>query len=287
MRKAVALVACLFALDLLLLAQAPQPLLLRHPTVSRTQIVFGFAGDLWIVAREGGDARRLTSGVGVETDPFFSPDGTQVAFTGEYDGNQDVYVVPAAGGVPRRLTYHPGADTVVGWTPDGKQRHSSPPRAPATITSPTSCSRCRRPAASRCRCRCRSSSSRRIRPTRSRLAYVPHPQWQPAWKRYRGGQTTPIWIADLADSTIEKHPARQLQRLQPDVGRRHGLLPLGPQRPGEPVRLRPGTKQVTEAREERRPRLQVGVGRARRDRLSSSSARCKLYDLATRQVDER
>src|SRR5262249_53952205 len=62
-------------------------LLLRFPTVSRTQIVFNYGGDLWIVGREGGDARRLTSGTGVETFPHFSPDGTQVAFTGEYDGN--------------------------------------------------------------------------------------------------------------------------------------------------------------------------------------------------------
>ena len=61
---------------------------------------------------------------------------------------------------------------------------------------------------------------------------------KPAWKRYRGGQTTPIWIADLADSSVDEGPARQLERLQPDVGRRHDLLPLRPQRPGHPVRLR-------------------------------------------------
>src|SRR5713226_3385546 len=84
------------------------PLLLQKPAVSRTHVAFGFAGDLWIVPREGGEAKRLTNGVGLETDPIFSPDGTQIAFTGEYDGNPDVYVVPAAGGEPRRLTYHPG-----------------------------------------------------------------------------------------------------------------------------------------------------------------------------------
>src|SRR5262249_54018926 len=82
--------------------------------------VFAYADDLWIVPRAGGEARRLTTGAGVETDPIFSPDGTQVAFTGQYDGNEDVYVVSAAGGEPRRLTYHPGLDQAVGWTPDGK-----------------------------------------------------------------------------------------------------------------------------------------------------------------------
>jgi tricorn protease len=96
MRRSLALVACLFMVQVLSFAQSERPLLLRHPTISRTQVVFSFAGDLWIVARDGGDARRLTSGIGVETDPFFSPDGQQVAFSGEYDGNQDVYAVPAS-----------------------------------------------------------------------------------------------------------------------------------------------------------------------------------------------
>ena len=121
MRRAVSLVACFLTLELMALAQSERPLLLRHPTISQTQIVFSFAGDLWIVGRDGGDARRLTSGIGAETDPFFSPDGTQVAFTGEYDGNEDVYVVPAAGGVPKRLTYHPGGDVLPVFNADGSK----------------------------------------------------------------------------------------------------------------------------------------------------------------------
>src|SRR5271156_5633295 len=92
--------------------------LLRKPTVSRTQIAFSYGGDLWIVDRSGGDAKRLTSDAGIEIDPEFSPDGTMIAFTGEYDGNENVFVIPAAGGIPRRLTSLPG-DQVVGWTRDG------------------------------------------------------------------------------------------------------------------------------------------------------------------------
>src|SRR5437588_12323105 len=88
-------------------AQSAKPLLLRHPTLSRTQVAFVYGGDLWIVSREGGEARRLTAGAGVETDPHFSPDGTQLAFTREYDGHDDVYVLPASGGVRRRRTSHP------------------------------------------------------------------------------------------------------------------------------------------------------------------------------------
>src|SRR5258708_21989626 len=94
---------------------------MRKPTVSATTIVFSFAGGLWSVPRAGGEARRLTSGPGVETDPHFSPDGSQIAFTGEYDGNTHVFVMPASGGVPRRLTWHPSYDGAEGWTPDSNR----------------------------------------------------------------------------------------------------------------------------------------------------------------------
>src|SRR4029078_9900812 len=102
-------------------ADSLPPLLLQKPTLSRTQIAFVYAGDLWTVPREGGDAQRLTSGAGTETNPIFSPDGSTIAFTGEYDGNVDVYTVPATGGVPKRLTWHPAPDTALGWSPDGKK----------------------------------------------------------------------------------------------------------------------------------------------------------------------
>ena len=84
-------------------------------------MAFEYAGDLWVVSRSGGQARRLTATPGVEIDPYFSPDGSQIAFTATVAGNTDVYVAPAAGGDPRRLTYHPGVDRVRGWTPDGRR----------------------------------------------------------------------------------------------------------------------------------------------------------------------
>src|SRR5437588_3225659 len=101
-------------------ADAGPPLLLQRPAVSAKLVAFCYAGDLWVVGRDGGDARRLTAGVGLESYPVFSPDGETVAFAGEYEGNLDVYTVPAAGGVPRRLTHHPDPDVPVAWTPDGK-----------------------------------------------------------------------------------------------------------------------------------------------------------------------
>jgi tricorn protease len=103
--------------------------LLRHPTLSKTTIVFEYAGDLWSVSREGGEASHLTTNPGVEENPIFSPDGTQIAFTGEYDGNVDVFVMPATGGVPKRLTWHPAPDIALGWTPDGKRILFSSPRS--------------------------------------------------------------------------------------------------------------------------------------------------------------
>ena len=93
---------------------------LRQPDVSATHIVFGHANDLWIVGREGGNATRLTSSEGAETDPSFSDDGQWIAFSAQYGGNTDVYVIPAMGGQPERLTWHPAADVVQGWTPDGE-----------------------------------------------------------------------------------------------------------------------------------------------------------------------
>jgi tricorn protease len=184
--------------------QVEKPLLLQRPTLSRTHVVFSYAGDLWIVGRDGGEARQLTTGAGIETDPLFSPDGTLIAFTGEYEGNQDVYVVPAAGGVPRRLTYHPGPDVVVGWTRDGKQvlfrsYRNSYSRVGRLFTMPVEGSfptEVPLPMAEE------ASYS----PDGTRLAYLPIARAFETWKRYRGGRTTAIWIAELSDSRIEKIP---------------------------------------------------------------------------------
>jgi tricorn protease len=180
-------------------------LLLRKPALSRTQIVFTYAGDLWTVSRDGGEAKRLTTAPGVETDAAFSPDGSTIAFTGEYDGNVDVFVMPASGGVPRRLTYHPGRDEAMGWTPDGKRvlfvsSRAVPNDGAMLYTLPVEGGGL--PEELPLPIAVEGSYS----PDGSHLAYVPLFQWQQAWKRYRGGQTKKIWIANLADSSITKIP---------------------------------------------------------------------------------
>lgn len=127
----------LFALTVLLLTVGSTPAanetrLLRFPAIHGDKIVFTYAGDLYTVPAAGGTARRLTSHPGFEMFPRFSPDGKQVAFTAQYDGNTEVFVVPADGGEPKRLTFTAtlGRDEVsdrmgpnnivMGWTPDGK-----------------------------------------------------------------------------------------------------------------------------------------------------------------------
>ncbi len=186
-------------------AQASQPLLMREPAISKTQIVFSYAGDLWTVSRDGGEANRLTTDVGTEHSPYFSPDGKLVAFTGEYDGNVDAYIIPAAGGVPRRLTYHPGSDDVAGFTPDGKQilfvsaRSSYSNRFARLFTIPLD-----GPFPTEVPLPMGYEGS--YSPDSKQLAYVPLPHGFNAWKRYRGGMATPIWIANLGDSSIVKIP---------------------------------------------------------------------------------
>ena len=187
--------------------------LLRHPTVSRDSVAFEYAGDLWIVARSGGAARRLTSTPSLEIDPYFSPDGSQIAFSATVAGNTDVYVMSSAGGDPRRLTYHPGLDRVRGWKPDGKSivfasnRTSAPQQSyfqlwsisvdgglPEMLPLPR-------------------AFSGAYSPDGSRLAYEEFstafiPEWYEAsmWRHYRGGRTHPVSVISLADHSVQKLP---------------------------------------------------------------------------------
>jgi tricorn protease len=178
-------------------------LLAREPSVSKTTIVFEYGGYLWSVPRDGGEARQLTT-AGHEGNPVFSPDGTQITFTGQYDGNTDVFVMPAEGGTPKRLTWHPGQDGALGWTPDGKRvlfvsdreayadftRFYTVP-AEGGVAEPLPMWR---------------AFNGQYSPDGTRMAFVPYFQWQQAWKRYRGGQTTPIYIIKLSDLSLERIP---------------------------------------------------------------------------------
>jgi tricorn protease len=189
-------------------------LLLQKPAVNQTHIVFSYADDLWSVPREGGEAQRLTSGPGLETDPCFSPDGKWLAFTGEYEGNYDVYVMPAAGGQPRRLTYHPGADRAIAWTPDGKRvlfqsTRNSYSRFARLFTIPVE-------GGFPTEVPLPMSHHGSYSPDGSQLAYVPFTLGPAqAWKRYHGGTQSFIWLANLSDSSVVKVPHKDSNDFNP------------------------------------------------------------------------
>jgi tricorn protease len=180
-------------------------LLLRNPSLSQDKIAFLYADDIWTVSRQGGEAERLTSNGHVGIGPFFSPDGTQIAYSAHLDGNTDIYVVAAGGGVPRRITWHPQGSAVVGWTPDGKNLlvasgalsyrhflklflfHADGSGMPEPLPLP-------------------AGSEGSFSPDGQSIAYNPITKWEPAWKRYVGGQTTPIWIVNLKTLDLQKVP---------------------------------------------------------------------------------
>ncbi|MEA2553981.1 MAG: tricorn protease, partial [Fimbriimonadaceae bacterium] len=194
-------------------APEPGPLLMRSPTTNGNVIVFQYAGDLWSVPMEGGRANRLTNSPGMESGPFFSPDGNTIAFTGEYDGNQDVFIMPAEGGMPKRLTAHPAPDTALGWTPDGKNvlfmsSMQSLYPAPRLLTVSTGGGFPKAVPLP-------SGTQGSFSPDGQQIAYVSGYKWEEAWKRYRGGQAYTIWVARLSDSKWEGIPKKNENNEQP------------------------------------------------------------------------
>jgi tricorn protease len=181
------------------------PLLLRNPSLSQSQIAFLYADDIWTVSRQGGEAQRLTSNGQVVAGPYYSRDGSQIAYTAHLNGNFDVYVIPSEGGVPRRITWHPTGSRVAGWTPDGKDVlissgalsyrhfeklftvHADGSGMPQPLPLP-------------------SGIQGSYSPDGQSIAYQPITKWEPAWKRYVGGQTTPIWVVNLKTLDLVRVP---------------------------------------------------------------------------------
>ena len=212
MRRTAVLTA-LLALALTLPAAA-QTKLLRFPDIHGDRVVFTYAGDLWSVPATGGTAVRLTAHPGLEIFAKFSPDGRWIAFTGQYDGDEQVYVIPAGGGVPRQLTYYPargplpprwGYDNqVYGWTPDGSavlfrslqdswdlgttHLYTVPLEGglPTQLPMP-------------------QSGAGTFSPDGRQMLYSPLFRDFRAWKRYQGGWAEDLWTFDLAT-----HAARNI-----------------------------------------------------------------------------
>ena len=257
------------------------PLLLRNPALSGDSIAFLYAGDIWMVERRGGEARRLTSVGTVVAGPYFSPDYTQIAYSTSAHGLTDVYVVRAEGGVPRRLTWEPTGNRVAGWTPDGKEilfasQHASYSDFPRLF-----------------RVRADGVGPAQLLPLPSAaggsfsddgntLAYVPFEQWQNAWKRYRGGQTTPIWLVNMKTLDLEKIPRENSNDSNPVWNGTSVYFLSDRNGPVSLFSYDTGTKQVIEVVANRGfdlKTLSVGPGALVYEQFGS----LHLYDLATHQ----
>jgi tricorn protease len=202
-----------------------QTKLLRFPDIHGNQVVFTHGGDLWSAPVEGGTATRLTAHPGLELFAKFSPDGKWLAFTGQYDGDEQVYVMPSGGGIPRQLTFDPAAGPlaprhgydhqVVGWSPDGASvlfraatdadgvlsrtalytvslKGGLPKKLPMPTAGPGSFS-----------------------PDGTHLAYTPLFRDFRHWKRYEGGWAQHLYVFDLATHQQKKVAASQRSERDP------------------------------------------------------------------------
>ncbi len=203
---------------------AAQTKLLRFPDIHGDVVVFSYGGDLWRASATGGTAVRLTAHPGQELFPKFSPDGQWIAFTGQYDGDEQVYVIPATGGEPKQLTFYPahgplaprwGYDNqVYGWSPDGTRvlfrslRDADGGRTetalytvavsgglPVKLPMPT-------------------SGAGDFSPDGRQVVYSPLFRDFRTWKRYEGGWAQDLYIFDLASNRVQ--PVAHSRRTERD-----------------------------------------------------------------------
>jgi tricorn protease len=182
----------------------PEMRLMRFPAVHGDTVVFTYASDLWTAPLSGGYARRMTSHPGTEQNAFFSPDGSKIAFTAQYDGNTDVYVMDADGGEPKRLTFEPNGDSVAGWTPDGKIAYTSSygsftgRQRRMWLVDPKGGLPQETPIA--------EVGDLSLSPDGSKVAYNRQISNRFNWRRYRGGSQGYISIYDLKSGAYKELP---------------------------------------------------------------------------------
>ncbi len=187
--------------------------MLRFPDINRDLVAFVYAGDIWTVGSNGGEARHITTHEGLELFPKISPDGKWIAFSGEYSGTRQVFVIPSSGGVPRQLTWYNsvgvmpprgGWDHVVlDWTPDSKQiliranRTSFGERQGKyfLVSIDGGLEKPLPPV---------NGGFGALSPDGSKLVFTPVDREFRNWKRYKGGRATDLWVYDLKANTSEQ-----------------------------------------------------------------------------------
>ena len=204
-RSLLLLTSCMMLSTQLFAQNTTDTRLLWQPTISKNAIAFIYAEDLWVANRDGSYPRRITVSDGTESNPIFSPDGSMIAFTGQYDGNTDVFVVPTAGGVPKRLTWHPGADLVRDFSPDGKkilfasQRNSFTNRYYQLFTVDIS-------SGAEVQLPIPNAFWASYNADGSSIAYTTIPDRFEQWKNYRGGTMSRIWLYNTKSHNVTEIP---------------------------------------------------------------------------------
>ena len=279
LNTAAGLLAALGA-GLLPAAATAQTKLLRFPDIAGDRVAFCYAGDVWTAPAKGGNATRLTAHPGLELFPKFSPDGKWLAFTGQYEGDEQVYVMPAEGGQPKQLTYYPargpfpprgGYDNqVMGWTPDGaailfrsqRDADGDPLGGPALHGSGEGGPREGAPHAhlGRGRLLARREADRLLAP----LPRLPHLE---ALRGRLGAGPLGLRPRHERRQAL-RH--QQAHRARPHVDRRRDLLRLRPRRHAQPLLLGPEDRRGREAHE--RARRGTCAGRRPTTRPASSTS---------------
>jgi len=187
--------------------------LMRFPDINKNLVAFVYAGDIWTVDSNGGEARRLTSHSGLELFPKISPDGKWIAFSGEYSGSRQIFVIPSNGGTPRQLTFYNsvgvmpprgGFDNVpLDWTSDSKNILIRANRTafgerngkyylvsldgglekPLPIVN---------------------GGFAKFSPDNKKICFTPIDREFRTWKRYKGGRASDLWVYDLESQTSEQ-----------------------------------------------------------------------------------
>jgi len=189
-------------------ALAQQTLLLRDPDISANRLAFVYAGDIWLANRDGSDPQRLTSNPADEGSPTFSPDGSQIAFSANYENNRDVYVMPVTGGQPNRLTWHPGNDVPTGWTADGQSvtvisaRETDHGWSGQLYHAAIDGGLPEKQMEARIVSGVYDSSNERLAFIPFRAAYNGLYGGGSGWKGYRGGSTPAVQVMDMAGETV-------------------------------------------------------------------------------------